>query len=396
MPMRIISADYIYPLNQAVLQRAYLICNDQGTIEDILTEESFHPEPSTVERYQGAISPGFVNTHCHLELSGWENKIPEKIGLDNFIEHINTAYKEKWVYDKLAISNADKKMLQNGIVAVGDISNTSHSFRVKQASKIYYHTFVELFAFDAQKADASMEAGRKLLHKAKDFDLNASISPHAPYSLSNKLMQKIAAENLGKNSLISIHNQESEAENELFLHKAGKMATRLKSYGFDIENWEIPKNYPPAWYLHEFQEIEKILLVHNTFSNQSSIDLVKSLHSNCFWCLCPLANLYIENTLPDVPLFIKNKLKITLGTDSLASNHQLSIAAEMQAIHRQYPEINFETLLQWACVNGAELLNIQSRIGTLEKGKQPGLVLWENKTEQAFNFMNCKAIKVLV
>jgi cytosine/adenosine deaminase-related metal-dependent hydrolase len=92
-------------------------------------------------------------------------------------------------------------------------------------------------------------------------------------------------------------------------------------------------------------------------------------------CLCPKANLYIENRLPNIPLFVNEGMKLTLGTDSLASNDSLSILEEMKTISKHFPQISFETMLNWATKNGAELLGMEKEIGTIEKEKTPGLNL---------------------
>src|SRR6185437_3156496 len=96
------------------------------------------------------------------------------------------------------------------------------------------------------------------------------------------------------------------------------------------------------------------------------------------FCLCPNANLYIENALPPVRLFLNNNCNIVLGTDSLASNHQLDILAEIKTIAKKFPEIKTETLLKWATINGAKALQMENEFGSFDKGKKPGVVLIEN------------------
>ena len=114
--------------------------------------------------------------------------------------------------------------------------------------------------------------------------------------------------------------------------------------------------------------------MHNTVSSKADIAFAKENNNNLYWCLCPHANLYIENTLPNVDLLIEENVKITLGTDSLASNHQLNILSEM-IILQKHKQVAFEKLLSWATINGAEFLELNLQIGTIEVGKRPGLNL---------------------
>jgi cytosine/adenosine deaminase-related metal-dependent hydrolase len=132
-----------------------------------------------------------------------------------------------------------------------------------------------------------------------------------------------------------------------------------------------------------FDPDQRILLVHNTVSEQQDIDFVRQYFSQAFWCLCPNANLYIENRLPDINLFRTNNCRITLGTDSLASNHHLSILEEIKTIQKHFSEIPLNELIRWGTLNGAEFLGLDHELGSFEKGKSPGVVLIENADSES-------------
>jgi cytosine/adenosine deaminase-related metal-dependent hydrolase len=121
--------------------------------------------------------------------------------------------------------------------------------------------------------------------------------------------------------------------------------------------------------------------VHNTFTQQEDIDYIdkaKTKDQLVSFCLCPNANFYIESKLPPVEVLLRNECNIVVGTDSLASNHQLDILEELKIISRNFPGIPLETLLQWATINGAKALRADDVLGSFEKGRQPGIVLIEN------------------
>ncbi|RYZ47765.1 MAG: amidohydrolase, partial [Sphingobacteriales bacterium] len=103
------------------------------------------------------------------------------------------------------------------------------------------------------------------------------------------------------------------------------------------------------------------------------------------WCLCPAANLYINNRLPQVDLFRDRGLQMVFGTDSLASNTDLDILAELKTLHRYFPGLTVETLLQWATINGARALGIEAEAGSFEAGKQPGIVWLQDTTATNVN-----------
>ena len=105
-------------------------------------------------------------------------------------------------------------------------------------------------------------------------------------------------------------------------------------------------------------------MVHNTFSKEEDI-------TDNYYCTCPKANLYIENSLSDYSIFDTDKFCV--GTDSLASNNSLSILEELKVI-QENSDFDLNTLFKIACKNGADALGF-SDLGTFEKGKKPGLNL---------------------
>lgn len=116
-------------------------------------------------------------------------------------------------------------------------------------------------------------------------------------------------------------------------------------------------------------------MVHNVCTNEVDIEFAKKQPT--WFCLCPNANLYISNRLPNVNMLMKHTDKIVIGTDSLASNNQLSILEEIKTLQKNFTDLNLSTLLQWATSNAAKALQMNSSLGSFEKGKQPGIVLIE-------------------
>jgi len=119
----------------------------------------------------------------------------------------------------------------------------------------------------------------------------------------------------------------------------------------------------------------KTLFVHNTMTTAADIAAAHQWSDKVFWATCANANLYIENRLPNYQLFLDADARMTIGTDSLTSNWQLSILDEMKTISKYQSYIPFETLLRWATLNGAEALGYENEIGSIEVGKTPGLNL---------------------
>jgi cytosine/adenosine deaminase-related metal-dependent hydrolase len=367
---RFLSANWIYPVTSRPIANGILEVSAEGEILNVYTQEQAEENKiETVEKFEGVLVPGFVNTHCHLELSHLFGKIPEQTGLPAFVREIVSQREADDEVVIAAMEAADKKMYENGIVAVGDISNVSLSKAVKQNSPLYYHTFLEVFGFNRPSQPIMEEA-----IKIRDgyWPLNASIVPHAPYSVSPELFQFIE-KNTRPQDILSIHNQETAAENEFFEKGTGDFEVMY-------QRMNVPKTTAhgtgqSAIHYHLPQmPANRTLLVHNTFTSKADVEFALGQHRDLYWCLCPNANVYIENNLPDINLFIQPQLKVTLGTDSLASNHQLSILAEMQTLQKR-KFIAFDELLNWATINGARFLGVEHQFGSFEVGKKPGINL---------------------
>lgn len=368
-----LSASWVYPVNAAPLRNGIVAVSDDGTITDVWTAEQGEAlNLKGIKYYDGVLVPGLVNTHCHLELSHLACKIAEHTGLPGFVQQVMQQRQAAEAEIQEAMELADREMYVNGIVATGDISNQIYSKGVKLKSKLYYHTFVEAMGFNPGRAG---EIIQKAVEVRDEFlPLRATIVPHAPYSVSAELFEEIKKVSGAVHESVSIHNQETLDENLFFESKQGHFLKLYEFLGLDIGFFEAKGKTSLQSYLPFLSGDVKTLLVHNTFTSGADVVFAQEQHQQLYWCLCPGANLYIENRLPDVNLLRDAGVTITLGTDSLASNHSLSILAEMKVL-QEFKQVPFEELLSWATINGAAFLGIEAQFGSLEKGKRPGVNL---------------------
>lgn len=376
--MRKLSAHYIITGTGKILVKGIVILSDDGTVIEIIDTKGELTEMANVEFYSGILIPGFVNAHCHLELSHLHNIFPKKTGLPGFLKNVieHRTLEENSVIDKA--QKADFEMQKNGIVAVGDISNTDTTFKLKAQSKIVYHTFIEALGFSPSRADKSFDRTQHCFDQAQSLGLSASIVPHAPYSISRELFEKIADFAVMRHSILSIHSQESSEEDELYLTGSGDIFRHLKeNLLIDMSFFKPTGKSALESIINWLPKDNKLLLVHNKKICQSDIDLIAKTRSlNRTWfVLCPDSNLYIDDSLPDIKLLFQNKLQICIGTDSLSSNHHLSMLEEMKTVQTYFPEIPLVEIITWATRNGAEALEMSHWAGTIEPGKKPGINL---------------------
>lgn len=372
--MRKFSADIIHTVSGAVLKDTVIITDKKGKI--LAIDAITNHDLSTIEKHQGVMVPGFINTHCHLELSHMKGIVDTGTSLIPFITAVVQKRNMEKEFIAKAIKNADKEMYDNGIVAVGDISNVIDTFEVKSKSKLRYYTFIEIFDFlQEANAQATFDVSNETYQQLKTTKGDKkSFVPHAPYSVSKNLFKIIKQHNQkGNNLTVSIHNQETPAEQELFLTGKGGFKEFYTRFGISLDDFKATKKTAIHYALKNLNPRNKNLFVHNTLTSKEDIEAAQKWSKNVFWATCPNANLYIENRLPNYQYFLDTGAKMTIGTDSLTSNWQLSVLDEMKTIARYQSYVPFETLLRWATLNGAEALGFEKDLGSIEVGKCPGL-----------------------
>jgi len=360
-----------------------LITDKKGTILEIVQETDAGDD---IQKLNGILSPGFVNCHCHLELSHLKNVIPPHTGLIEFLCSVVTKRDFPPETIQQEIINAEKEMYDNGIVAVGDIGNTADTATIKSKSKIYWQNFIEILGFTDEKAEENIKHYKMVLNELKGSLQSSAIShrsslvPHAPYTISPKTFQLI--NQLTKNKIISIHNQEHPAEDELYKTGGGAFLKLFKIFGIDKSPFPVTGKSSIRSCLPYFNNGQTIFLVHNTYMPEEDViwanEFADSNGLKLVYCFCVNANLYIENKLPSLTQFINHNCHIVLGTDSYSSNWQLSITKEIKSIKNNFADISLETILQWATIHGAKALQWDSELGSFEKGKKPGVILIAN------------------
>ena len=376
--MRKISAHLILDGRGNCFSKGILTIDSDGTILDIQDTCGNLQEEAGIEFYSGILVPGFINAHCHLELSHLKGVFPEGAGFIPFLKMVVERRADDQAKIAFAAETADLLMQKNGIVAVGDISNGTSSFEIKANSKIKYFTFLETLGFTPARAEKAFEWAQSCTRTAGLLGLKSAIVPHAPYSVSAPLFQSIATEALRSGLPISIHSQECKEEDELYESGQGGMAAHLRDNLAVDTSFFLPTGRNALRSTLEFLPIvNHLLLVHNLFTEQEDLNYIQGVRplDNTWFVLCPCSNLYIQNRLPDVELFRRNGLQLCIGTDSLASNHQLSILSEMKILQDAFPSVSLDELIGWATLNGANALAISDKLGSLEVGKQPGINL---------------------
>lgn len=379
---RFLTASHIWPMAGTLPDQPVLVF-EKNRLTDILSRKEI--DPLKIEKYNGTLIPGFVNAHCHLELSHMKGKVPSGTGLTPFLHAVVTQdpVDESIIIEE--VSRADQEMRDGGIVAVGDISNLPHTGATKVDSPIEYYTFVEMFDFlDPGKADQFFGQYESVYQIFRKHGLqNVSRVPHSTYTVSQKLMEKLSNA-LSPAVTGSIHMLENEQEDRLLMGQVSEYQDFFHGLGFGLDHFQPPGNTSMERFMDCGYRPDRLLFIHNTIACESDLAIMRQYNETreAYLVTCPNANLYIESRLPDYDLWKRSGLPICIGTDSYASNYQLSVWNEICTIKSHNDSISWEELIRWGTLHGARGLGMEENLGSLEVGKSPGVVLLEHGDDE--------------
>lgn len=383
MGLKRIAASWVYTLEAEPIRNGYVEYDDtDGTI---LGTGFCAPGEEIIP---AAIVPGFVNAHCHVELSHLHGKFRKGTGMAGFIDQINAL--RDWAGRDVKVGLTRRwmdKMWNDGVSAMADISNDDSSFDVKRSHKMYTRTFLEVFGSEPEMCEGVMAEVGELQRVADASGIDAAPTPHSCYTMSPRLLSASAEAGL-KSGFLSYHSQESNEEEELVRKGSGAMYENRKRSGMSTP--PVTGESSLKYFLDRLAAFkaapydEHILLVHNVCLEQDDIDAVQMNMRNAYFAICPLSNIFIHNALPPVRLMRENGLAITVGTDSLSSNDDLDMVKELSCIHENFPEVPMNEIFTWACLNGARFLKKDDVLGSLAPGKRPGIVLVKDVDENGY------------
>ena len=373
--MKLIKADYIVPINKSPINDGYILFDKDKILYVGKKKPEFKNMP--VKNYDHAvILPGLVNSHAHLNYSAISTGKNMRL-LPWVNDLISRWQKLSDIGKKRSASIGARMMLESGVTCIADSTYEGYSVDALIEHSLKGIIFVEFFGFDERVLEEALIKKKVWEKKIKNNLLKVSLSPHATYTTSGKLIKE-ASDLMGKMDLpISIHAVETEEELKLF--KKGetgpfKILSEFKEPGFC---WNIKKT-TPIKFLTSLGLKSKTILNHCVAIEKGDIDVLKSAGFSVVHC--PRSNALLGSGVSPVTSFIESGILVSLGTDSLASNTNYDFFEEMRAslvIQRAMGKnlsYDSETILKMATINGAESLSLKD-VGSLEAGKKADFVI---------------------
>lgn len=375
----LISAPWVVPVASPAVREGAVALNDEGRVVAVGARrelvEALGPLPES--RGEGALLPGLVNAHTHLELAHLAGAVPGGAGLVNWVGALLGKARPTSDEGRGAAAAAAQAAVAQGTAALGDVGNTLSAVPGIAAAGLQGIFFHELVGSrEARTGDALADAARErdahvAAHGWPD-GLAYVPAPHAPYSVGAELFRRIFGAAARTGRATSVHVAEGQGELALLLDGEGPWVEILETMG--VPRGSRTPGLRPVPYLASlgaFDGPHPPLLVHMVLAAEEDLALARRHHAPVV--LCPRSNLHVAGKLPDVTAMVGEGLDLCLGTDSLASSPDLSLWGEMQTLAAAFPRLSPLTWLRAATVTGARALGLGA-LGAIAPGKRPGLI----------------------
>lgn len=374
IPTCIHTAPWVVPVCSPVIAEGGVAVGDgQIVAVDVLPRlQQLYPQ-AEVRRYPGSIlTPALVNGHIHLELSHL-TALTATAKTDRFTDWISRLLQQREILGAegepawLAACQVADQQHRTGVAALVDIGNTSMGRRLADLFPGILLACKEYLGLAAWTLE-------KNLTRLRQESPHVRCCGHAPYSTHPQLLQRLKERATALNHVFPIHTAEPAAETDMLREGQGEMVDFIRQRGFWDNSFVPGASNGSIHYLYDLGLLDqRTLCVHAVHVAEEEIRILAGEGSKV--CLCPGSNRFLGVGTAPVSRFLAQGILPALGTDSLASNPELSLWREMAIVAEQHPEIEAATIFAMATRGGAEALGLDQLLGTLEAGKAADLLM---------------------
>ncbi len=375
--MRLVHADHVITIDGPSIADGAIVV-DQGRIVDVghASEVIARHAGLSIERVRGVVLPGLVNAHTHLEISALRGRVTGGRGFIDWVERLIGLRSEIGPEEEeLAIDEAVRSLVSFGTVAIGEVTNSLAAVLPLARAGLVGCIFHEVFGLDrdhvmARLAGLRAELESRIKHWPSS-DLSYSPAPHTLYTTHEDVVRTMITQASHRTSL---HLAEHPQERRAIEHGDGPVPEWLAERA-KVTNFPWPKR-PLFDHAESVGALApNVLLVHLTDAKPA--ELARVALAGAHVVLCPRSNLHIEAQLPPLLAMREAGVRLSLGTDSLASSPSLDVLAEARALRDRFPSVPAQELLAMATRGGALALD-RPELGRIVRGARPGLLAVES------------------
>src|SRR5947208_15007286 len=320
---------------------------------------------------ESVLLPGLINAHCHVGYTCLRRKIPRQKSFSNWIRVINAEKAKLTGEDYVTSINAGFAEAQRfGTTTIANLTAFPELI-AKINPPIRPWWFAELIDVrEPERANEMVESATDSLKRTENWGL----APHAPFTASENLSRDCQEIALRENILLTTHLAESCEEMEMFRDASGPLYQFLKEIGREMT--DCGYDTPLRRFLRRLGDASLAgwIIAHLNELSESDFDLLREIRHKFSIAHCPRSHAYFGHVAFQFERLQRLGFNVCLGTDSLASNDDLSLFAEMRAFQKQFPKVPAERILEMVTINPARALRQEKSLGQIRVGSSADLV----------------------
>lgn len=381
---QLVKAKYIIINSHRVIDNGAILV-DNGKIVEIYDNEVNIEDVEVLDFNNSVIMAGFINLHCHLQFtlldksklsniktfSGWIIELIKQYNL--LLEHQKTA----------SFKEGLKQSLLSGCTCICNLGKETEFIEILEKSGLSAFYFLEMFSNDVKSSEQVFKDFLDVYFKLKEKNLNnvkIGVSPHSIYNTHIELWRLLTDFSNENNILLQSHLAESIDEEKWVIGKPSEIDKIHEFVGWK-KSTPILKADSSVDYLikQNFSRNfnENIIFAHLNQAHDNELVELNNHHVNI--AHCPRSNNILHGkTLNLKQLFDKSLFtyRVGLGTDSLFSNHDLSIFNEAKYAKTLY-NFDFWQTYKLLTENPSKILKQENKMGSLDIGKQADFVIFK-------------------
>ncbi len=318
------------------------------------------------------LMPGLINAHTHLDYTMMKNRLQSGIGFTAWVQGLN---KIKFLLEEKEVISAMvegmNELHQWGCTAAANIVAFPQLLKKLPISPLRLWQLIEVMDIRGpQQGEEGLCTTKNFLTKNHQSDSNRKIrfgiSPHAPQTASQGLYR--AANRLVQQYHVPFctHLAESEEEFKMFTQGSGELSDFLKNFGRNMS--DVGFQTPVQALLKNDLLPRGALLVHMNCLTEKDRELLAQRSDDFFIVHCPKTHRFFDRAPFDWKFFYDHGYRLSLATDSLASNDELNLFSEMQIFARIVPELAPEEIIKMVTLHPAQALGMKGKLGELTAG----------------------------
>jgi cytosine/adenosine deaminase-related metal-dependent hydrolase len=372
-----LKARYLFPVDRPPIENGWITVAD-GRIAAV----GDAPTAERVDLGDVAILPGWINAHTHLEFSELTIPLGEPgIAFTNWIREVikwriggsQDDAEKSW---QRAIRCGLDESLRCGTTTIGEIAKPPTADAAWQYDGMHGVAFWEVLGLAPEREGELFDTARRFIagSPTSKLSLRAGISPHAPYTVSPRMLEQIVKLSANVKFPVAMHLAETVDELELLRSRTGPFVDFLR----DVDAWypeSLPRNARPLDYLQTLATADRALVVHGNYLTADEIEFLGSNRERMSVIYCPRTHAYFGHAKYPLAAMLRQGVNVALGTDSRGSNPDLDILGEVCFVALRHTDILPEQILRMATINAAEALGVGSEVGSLKPGKRADLTV---------------------